>query len=159
MASENFSKLKQLTEELVDRDFFLKKKQEMLERVLLSTPTPVLVWVIDKELRFITDAGAMPSLGVTEGKHIGQTVYDYFETNDPTFHPIDKILKSLQGDSVKYLLEINDHKLWTYCSPMRDYNEEIVGAVGVTWDFTRIYTAIRTPRSHFVRGKGFEKDI
>jgi hypothetical protein len=139
MASENFDKLKKLTEELVDRDFFLKRKQEMLEKLLLSTPTPVVIWVADKNLKFITNAGTLPNIGSIDSY---ESVYEYFGTTDPTFFPINYILQTFEDKEVTYLFEHKERRLWTKCSPLKDYSDKVIGAIGVTWDFTRIHDAI-----------------
>lgn len=137
--SENFDKLKRLTEELVDRDFFLKRKQEMLEKLLLSTPTPVVVWVVDLDLKFITTTGELPNIG--ERESLSTSIYEYFGTTDSIF-PIDQILRTQENQEIAYFLEHKEKYLWTKCSPMKDYKGKIIGTIGVTWDFTRIHDAL-----------------
>lgn len=140
MSTKNIEELKKLTEELIDRDYFLKRKQEMLEKILLSTPTPVVVWVVDEQLKLITNAGELPGIG--SGESLGDSLLEYFGNTDPDFFPLEQIRRTFADKEVTYTLEVNDRHLWTKCSPMKDYAGKVIGVIGVTWDFTRIHNAI-----------------
>jgi len=136
---KNLERLKELTDSLTDRDFMLKRKNEALDSLLDTTPIPVLFWMADSDLKFFSDGGEIPGVGISDsGMYMGKTVYEYFETDDKTYKPIAEILKALSGETVSYTIDHKTRKLWTKCSPMYDYNNKIIGVIGVTWDMTSI---------------------
>ena len=135
----SLKKLRELTEQLIDRDFVLKKKQEIMEALLQSAPVPVLVWIVDEKLIFLDNGnnGKLPSIGVdTPQDFIGTSVYEYFKTEDPESIPIKHLLRVLEGESVTYWLDHHGANLWNKCFPLRDYEGKIVGVIGITWDLT-----------------------
>lgn len=136
---KNLERLKELTDSLTDRDFMLKRKNEALDGLLATSPVPVLFWMTDLDLRFFSNGGEIPGLKVEEtDMYMGKTVYDYFETDDKTYKPIAEINKALSGETVTYMLNHKSRMLWTSCSPMYDYNNKIIGTIGVTWDLTLV---------------------
>lgn len=135
----SLKKLKELTEQLIDRDFVLKKKQEIMEALLESSPVPVLVWIVDQDLIFLDNGknGKIPSIGIDNPDiYVGTSVYDFFKTTDTEQTPIKYLLETLKGYQVHYWLEYDDAKLWNKCFPLRNYENEIIGVVGITWDLT-----------------------
>ena len=133
----HLKRLKELTEELVDRDFMLKKKQTMLESLLDSSPIPVLIWITDLSLTFVDneDLGKLSSIGIDDpSEFIGTTVYEYFNTTDPESEPIKYLLRVLEGETVTYWINIEERNLYSKCSPVTDYDGNIVGIIGITWD-------------------------
>lgn len=135
----SLKKLKELTEQLVDRDFVLKKKQEILESLVDASPIPILIWIVDENLIFLENGnnGKIPSIGIDNpNEFIGMSVFDYFKTDDVTSEPIKYLMKVLQGETMNYWFEHNGAKLWNKCYPLRDYSGGIVGVVGITWDLS-----------------------
>jgi len=138
--NENLQKLKELTDQLIDRDFLLKKKQEMLEKLLSSSPVPVLIWLTDEELVFVSNAGSLPEVGIRDAdRYIGLSIYEYFKTEDRNSTPIKEILSALEGNTVSYVIEHRSRYLWTRCTPVQDYVGKIIGVMGVTWDLTALH--------------------
>lgn len=138
----NIDQLKELTESLIDRDFLLKRRQFMFEQLLSSSPVPVLVWVIDNDYTFIHNGGSLPSLGITESdQYLGTSVFDYFKTESKEDTPLREITHCLEtGREMTYDFYHNNRNLMNRCSPLKNYSNEVVGLVGITWDVTEIYS-------------------
>jgi hypothetical protein len=133
--TDNLQRLKQLTDELFDRDFFLKKKQQMLEMLLSTAPVPAFIWILDQELRFVKNEGRLSCLAdVTQ--YEGTSIYEYFETSDPDQSPIKEAHQALEGETVSFRMTTNGKHFWCQCAPLRDYEERIIGVMGISWDFT-----------------------
>lgn len=139
----SLQRLKELTDALTDRDFMLKRKQEALENILSTSPIPVFFWMADKELKFFANGGELPQAGIDQpSKYLGTSLYEYLGTADETVTPIKEIKKALKGKTVTYTFDHNGRKLWTKCSPLYDYDNKIIGVIGITWDFTLIESAL-----------------
>jgi len=139
----SLQRLKELTDALTDRDFMLKRKQEALENLLSTSPLPVFFWMADNKLKFFANGGELPQAGIEQpSQYIGTTLYEYFDSTDENLAPIKEVKKALSGKTVKYIFDHNGRKLWTKCSPLRDYNYKIIGVIGVTWDLTLIESTL-----------------
>ena len=133
----SLERLKEITDELLDRDFMLKQKKIILESLLESSPVRILIWMTDKDLTFIDsgDLGKLTSTGLeSNSDYNGMTVYDFFKTSDPNTEPINLILRVLEGDTVTYWIDIEERTLFNKCSPILDYENNIIGVMGITWD-------------------------
>lgn len=133
----SLERLKEITDELLDRDFMLKQKKIILESLLESSPVRILIWMTDKDLTFIDsgDLGKLTSTGLeSNSDYNGMTVYDFFKTSDPNTEPINLILRVLEGDTVTYWIDIEERTLFNKCSPIFDYENNIIGVMGITWD-------------------------
>jgi hypothetical protein len=62
--NKNLNKLKDLTERLIDRDFLLKKRQDMLLFLLKSSPSRAVVWTCDREFVVIDGMGDNVKIGI-----------------------------------------------------------------------------------------------
>lgn len=133
----SLERLKEITDELLDRDFMLKQKKIILESLLESSPVRILIWMTDKDLTFIDsgDLGKLTSTGLeSNSDYNGMTVYDFFKTSDPNTEPINLILRVLEGDTVTYWIDIEERTLFNKCSPIFDHENNIIGVMGITWD-------------------------
>lgn len=136
----HLKRLRELTENLIDRDFLLKKKQEMLESLLDSSPIPFLIWIIDLNLMFVNneDLGKISNISLKNPtEFIGSTVYDYFKTKDPEAEPIKYILQAIKGETVSYWLSHEGRTLWNKCTPIYDYSGNVIGAMCITWNLPK----------------------
>ena len=132
----NLDQLKELTESLIDRDFLLKRRQYMFDKLLESSPVHVLVWVIDSKFEFIHAGGSIPSIGICDSEqYIGSTLFDFLKTDNRELSPIREIEECLHsGNEISFKSVAKGRVLFTKCSPLKNYSDEVVGVVGVSWD-------------------------
>ncbi len=109
---------------------------------------PALMWTIDRKLVFTASAGAgLKALGISPGQVIGTSLFDYFGTRDPEFHPIACHRRALEGHSSTYELPWADSVWSTHLEPLVDENHRVVGAIGLALDVTaqkRVELELRT---------------
>jgi len=112
------------------------RERETRLRLLLSQ-LPALLWTTDRELRYTsTDGSALAVLGLEPGAGVGSTLYDMFETTDPTVPALATHLRALGGHSGTY------EQLWAarvyscHVEPLRDIDGAIVGTIGAAIDIT-----------------------
>ena len=112
------------------------RERETRLRLLLAQ-LPALLWTTDRELRYTsTDGSALATIGLQPGAGVGTTLYEMFESEDPTLPAIATHLRAIAGHSGTY------EQLWatrTYScqvEPLRDVGGAIVGTIGAAIDIT-----------------------
>jgi len=104
---------------------------------LLLKQTDVIFWTTDKNLIVTSSFGAgLKKLGLNENQIVGLSLFEYFQTNDKNFKPIDSHLRALKGEKPNYLIEWNGRTYRSYLQPLYDSNNEIVGVSGFALDVT-----------------------
>ncbi|MBD3276409.1 MAG: PAS domain S-box protein, partial [Candidatus Marinimicrobia bacterium] len=124
----NITRRKQIEEEL-------KKSQERLEIIL--SQLPAVFWTTDTNLVFTYSTGAAISLmdeKTQESRNL--TIYEYFQTSDENYLPIQKHRTALSGKSVKYEMEWGGRTFESLVEPLRDENDRIIGCIGIALDIT-----------------------
>lgn len=112
------------------------RSSEMRMRALLEQ-VPAIVWSTDRDLRFTHMAGrALSLLKVPEGRNVGVSLYEYFQTDDPDFEPIAAHRRALEGESLSYDIAWMGYIFDAYVEPLRNAVGEIVGSVGIGLDVT-----------------------
>jgi len=118
--------------------FLAKLKKSEMRLRLAMTQLPIVMWTTDSSLRFTSSQGSLlKKLGVEPNASVGKTLYDYFQTNDPNFLPIDSHLKVLKGESVKYESEVQGIIFESYVEPLKDPKGEVTGCIGMAIDITQ----------------------
>jgi PAS domain S-box-containing protein len=112
------------------------RERETRLRLLLAQ-LPALLWTTDRDLRYTsTDGSALAALGLQPGAGVGTTLYEMFETSDPTMPALATHLRAISGHSGTY------EQLWTtrtyscQVEPLRDVDGAIVGTIGAAIDIT-----------------------
>jgi PAS domain S-box-containing protein len=109
---------------------------------LLVEQMPAVMWSTDRDLRFTSSVGsALAHLGLKPNEVVGQTLYEYFRTQDPSFTPIAAHLRAVAGTSVSYAMSWDGRSFDTYVEPLFGENRQIIGSVGLALDVTDRRTA------------------
>jgi two-component system, cell cycle sensor histidine kinase and response regulator CckA len=110
-------------------------KLEHAELEMVTSRAPVMLWSVDRDLRFSSASGSNRNLP-DEKRPVGVTMFEYFETRDPEFVPIKSHLRAFAGESVAYEYEFRGHTFECWLEPLRGSNGEIVSVIGVATDVT-----------------------
>jgi len=98
---------------------------------------PAVLWTTDTSLRFTSSVGAgLEALGVRANELVGQSLFDYFRTNDPEFPAIAAHRKALEGESNTYEMEWQKLVFESHVQPMHSSEGELMGVIGVALDIT-----------------------
>jgi PAS domain S-box-containing protein len=98
---------------------------------------PAVIWVVDLDLRFtLSDGGGLGAIGSAPGETVGQTLFEYFGTEDRTFPPIAAHLRALGGESSTYELWWRSRSFHSRVEPLRDEQGRITGVLGFAIDIT-----------------------
>jgi PAS domain S-box-containing protein len=98
---------------------------------------PAVLLTTDTELRFTSGLGAgLEALGLRANEMRGQSLFEYFRTEDPTFTPIAAHRKALAGESVSYEIDWQKRIFESHVQPLRSSEGEILGVIGVALDIT-----------------------
>ncbi len=129
----------------------LRESEE--RRRLLLEQLPAVVWTTDRELRFISGAGAaLAVLNLDRACSANCTLFDYFQTADPEFLPIAAHRRALVGQPTRYEVEWDGHTWHSHVEPLRDAVGQIVGVVGIALDVTdrkRAEVAVRAGEAKY----------
>ncbi|MDR7427080.1 MAG: PAS domain S-box protein [Armatimonadota bacterium] len=113
----------------------LRASEERLR--LLVEQLPAVVWTTDRELRFTASQGAgLARLGLRPNQVVGQSLREYFRTDDPDYLPIAAHRAALAGESVAYELEWEGRAYVSHVEPLRDGTGQTIGVLGIALDVT-----------------------
>jgi PAS domain S-box-containing protein len=103
---------------------------------------PEAIWATDGALRFVVVGGsAARHLGLEADRVLGTSVYDYFQTTDPTYPPLAAHLHALQGQVESYRFEYGGRVFQVTVGPVRHAIGRVVGVVGCATDVTETVAA------------------
>jgi PAS domain S-box-containing protein len=98
---------------------------------------PAVLWTTDTNLRFTSCVGAgLAALGLRSNELVGQTIFDYYRTNDPQFPAIAAHKKALEGESNTYEMTWQKLVFESHVQPMYSSEGELLGVIGVGLDIT-----------------------
>jgi len=98
---------------------------------------PAVLWTTDTNLRFTSSVGAgLAALGVRSNELVGQSLFEYFHTNDQAFPAIAAHRKALEGESSTYEMEWQKLVFESHVQPMYNSEGELLGVIGVGLDIT-----------------------
>ena len=113
---------------------------------LMVEQFPAALWTLDADLRFTSSTGAaLQALGLKPGQVVGQTLQQFFGTDDREFPPIAAHFRALQGESVSYDTVWGGRQYQARLEPFRGPDGRIDGVIGVAHDVTDMkeaYTAL-----------------
>lgn len=128
----------QLSEEIDERktiERILAEREARLQAMLRQLPA--IVWTVDRDLVFTSSEGSgLQQLGLQPGQVVGQTLFEYFGTEDPDYLPIQLHRRALAGEPQEYEFDTNGRHYRVRLEPLRDSRGEIVGVVGIAFDVT-----------------------
>lgn len=128
----------QLQEEIDERrtiERLLAEREARLQAVLRQLPA--IVWTVDHDLVFTSSEGSgLAQLGLRPGQVVGQTLFEYFGTEDPEFLPIRLHRLALAGEPQEYEFEWSEHVYRVRLEPLRDRSGAITGVIGIAFDIT-----------------------
>jgi len=104
---------------------------------IMMEKMPAVLWTTDTDLRFTSSMGSgLQTLGVRSVEMIGQSLFDYFGTQDPDYPPIAAHRRALAGETVTYEFEWEKIIFDSHVSPLRDSEGQLLGVIGVAIDVT-----------------------
>jgi PAS domain S-box-containing protein len=104
---------------------------------LLVEQQPAVLWVVDRDLRFVSTQGSgLAAIGLEPGAGVGTTLYEYLKTDDQNYLPIACTLRALKGDESSYEMPWRRRMFETHVRPLRDDKGNITGAFGISTDVT-----------------------
>jgi PAS domain S-box-containing protein len=119
---------RQLEEELL---------QSALQGRIVLEQLPVVHWAVDPDLRFTRSAGAgLLPLGLADGKAVGQSLHEFFRTDDPDYFPIRMHRRALAGRPVRFEFEFSGRHFDVTLEPLRGRDGQVRGVAGLAHDVT-----------------------
>jgi PAS domain S-box-containing protein len=104
---------------------------------LMIEKMPAVLWSTDRDLRYTSSVGAgLEALHLRPNEVVGQSLFEYFEANDPDHAAIAAHRKALSGEAVTYEIEFQARVFESHVRPLRSSEGEIVGVIGVALDIT-----------------------
>ncbi|MGB9665006.1 MAG: PAS domain-containing protein, partial [Ignavibacteria bacterium] len=104
---------------------------------LILRKIPIVFWTVDKNLKYTSSfGGGLKDLGLKENQVVGQSLFEYFQTDDENFLPIDAHLKALQGEKCEYIFRFGKLTFKSYVEPIYNEQNEIVGVIGFAINIT-----------------------
>lgn len=114
-----------------------QREQDEAELQILTQQIPAILWTTNKQLKFTSCWGAgLMGLNLQPNELVGQTLYQYFQTEDEDAEVIQNHRRALRGESVSYQAEWMDRKYRVQINPLRHSGHHTVGTVGIALDIT-----------------------
>ena len=129
-SKKSLTRLRELCDQLSDRDDQLKKDLQLFEGFFSTFPIPVTMWSIGKDHRVLSVRGE----GYTCSK--ASTLEEMFECDHLRNQSVDKHELALAGEVVTFFVESNDCVYWTKLVPRENDKGESIGVIGMAWDVT-----------------------
>ena len=112
------------------------RESEARLRVLVEQ-LPAVLWTVDKSLQFTSCVGAgLTRLGLKPNQVAGTSLFEYFETSDPTFLPIAAHRRAVAGEPVTFHAEWKGGSYACHVEPLRDADGHVEGAICMSLDVT-----------------------
>jgi PAS domain-containing protein len=93
---------------------------------------PAAFWTTDAELRFTSSLGAgLAGFGLGPNQLVGTTLFEFFETEDPKFPPIDAHKRALLGATITFELEWAGLTFHSQVAPLHDSEGVTIGTICV----------------------------
>ena len=134
MSSERLFRLKNLVEELSNRDQKLKEDLNLFEQVFDTFPVPVVFWSVNLEGDFFTK-----KLSCGDSWKVLNTdclnVSNFYKCKEMQEQFDKQFLVAANGDSCSFLTNSDDIYIWHRVIPRMD-NNTVTSIIGLSWDVT-----------------------
>ena len=127
---KSLTRLRELCDQLSDRDDQLKKDLQLFEGFFSTFPIPVTMWSIGKDHTVLSVRGE----GYTCSK--ASTLEEMFKCDNLRNQSIEKHELALSGEVVTFFVESDDCVYWTKLVPRKNEKDESIGVIGMSWDVT-----------------------
>jgi diguanylate cyclase (GGDEF)-like protein/PAS domain S-box-containing protein len=105
---------------------------------LLVEQMPVMLWTTDRHLRITSNWGSGFRLSkIGSGKLVGRTIPEFLRCDDSGAGPVMRHYDALRGASARFEYKRADRVLDIQVEPLRSFEGEIVGCMGVALDITQ----------------------
>jgi PAS domain S-box-containing protein len=124
--------------EIADRTKSESALQESRTRIrMMLEQMGAVLWTTDGDLRFTSFMGAgLADLNIRTDQVVGQTLLEFFHTDDPDFLEIAAHRRALKGESVTNEQIWADKTYQTHLEPLRDAVGNIIGVIGVSMNIS-----------------------
>ena len=113
----------------------LRASEERLR--IMVQQMPAVLWATDIELNFTLSMGAgLDRPGLAPGTVVGMTLYDFFESDDPSYLPIAAHLRALEGEASAFEFEWSGGHFECHVEPLTSESGETIGSIGVALDIS-----------------------
>lgn len=114
----------------------LIRENEMRLRLMVEQ-MPAILWTVDENLRINSSMGAgLNGLGLKPNELTGQTLTEFFGTDDEEFLPLAMHRRALAGECVAYDIEWAGRNYKVVLEPRRAAGGRVEGAIGAALDVT-----------------------
>jgi PAS domain S-box-containing protein len=115
----------------------IERHEERARLAVMLEEMPALLWTTDHQLRFTSSTGAaLEGIGQHTNSVVGQTLFEYFRTEDPGYPAIAAHQKALAGQTVTYEQEREGRIFDCYARPLHNSQGIVVGVIGAGLDVT-----------------------
>ncbi|QGY46598.1 PAS domain S-box protein [Maribellus comscasis] len=123
----------------VTKEYEIRNKLEENEERLRAATNNLdgILYVVDKNLIITLSKGlGLEKLRLKPDQVVGQTLYEYYKTDDPNHSMIQKHRRVLGGEHLALETQHGDTYFSTKVSPVKNIAGEITGAIGLVTDVT-----------------------
>jgi PAS domain-containing protein len=107
---------------------------------------PALFWTTDGELRLTSSLGAeLAEVGLGPNQLVGTTLFEFFETADPRFAPIDAHKRALLGATVPFEMEWAGRTFLSQVAPLKDVRGTTIGTICVAVSDGHVARSVLSP--------------
>ena len=104
---------------------------------LLLSQMPVVLWTVDRDLRFTSGMGAgLSALGLSRGSLRGRPLAEVFGPADTPDSPLACHRRALRGESTRYEFETKGRWYDVRLEPLRSREGDLEGVLAVAFDVT-----------------------
>ena len=106
---------------------------------ILTEQLPAILWTTDEQLRCTSCWGTgLQSLNLQPKEALGQTLFQYLQTDNADQEAIHPHRRALRGESVSYDNHWMGRTYRVHVNPLREGRDRIVGTVGIALDITDV---------------------
>ena len=128
-------RLRELCDELTDRDEGIKRDLKLFEEAFVNFPVPVVMWTINRDGLVLSKRGN----AFTNEK--AKTLSEMYRCEVLRDQSLEKHHEALGGSTVTYFTKFNGSTYYTRLIPRKD-SSVVQGVIGVAWDVTSNMTML-----------------
>ena len=132
---KTIDRIRNLVDNLSDRDGQLKSDSQLFEDFFENFPIPVTMWSLDAEGNIISKRGN--TIIREEGTCLENMFHDECSSAFKKAHA-----QAYQGSSEGFFSNLPNKTYYTRLVPRRNKSQNIVGLTGISWDITSNFTIL-----------------